>query len=445
MPPFARWPLWVLVLALFMVRGFGTRAAGAGFRLVPEKPTHDRWMYPFNFQPGVRPVAPTYGSFDPRFDTRDAQFLLGWDTASLLATNAGPSRYLLRKVRLTLTSVAPIAPNKPFVYDPTHDAYPTYLGTAPGAEPDPDPGRPIEVFGIGYRGGFDDATFLETSAYGAIGTITSGNVSIETRNAYAAMYDTNGVLVDIANNVGQRNTNWVGEPFEVRPWAVGTLADVTPGEEVPDAARMAFDLNLSDPLILGHLQRALHAGRLRLAISSLSPAGQSTAGGTGAGGSGAYPWWATKENLLYDAPRLEIEGILVSDEDADADGLPDDWEQFWWGSLTVAVAASGDSDGDGATDVAEFRAGTDPTRAASVLRVTGQALGADGRWTLEFPIESSRQYQVETSPDLAVWAAVPGATTYPQTGLARWVEETPATDGGAPRFLRVRATALTGP
>ena len=112
--------------------------AGGEFHLAPDEPTLDRWMYPFNFEPGVRKIAPTYGSFDSRFDTRDAQFLLGWDTAGVLATNGGAPNYLIRRLRVTVTSAAPGAGSgvKPFIYDPTHDAFATYMTNQPGFIPD---------------------------------------------------------------------------------------------------------------------------------------------------------------------------------------------------------------------------------------------------------------------------------------------------------------------
>ena len=124
-------PMFLLPTALrfaLLLLGVAAGIARAGdFVVTPARPTLDRWVYPFNFQPGVRPVAPTYGSFDPRFDTRDAQLLLGWDTAGVIATNAGPARYLIRRLRVTLTSQSPVLPNRPFVYDPTLDPYRSYL------------------------------------------------------------------------------------------------------------------------------------------------------------------------------------------------------------------------------------------------------------------------------------------------------------------------------
>ena len=54
-------------------------------------------------------------------------------------------------------------------------------------------------------------------------------------------------------------------------------------------------------------------------------------------------------------------------EDLDGDGLPDAFEQFYFGNL--GRSGTQDSDGDGVTDLNEFRAGTDPTQAASRLRI----------------------------------------------------------------------------
>ena len=51
----------------------------------------------------------------------------------------------------------------------------------------------------------------------------------------------------------------------------------------------------------------------------------------------------------------------ISASDSDGDGLPDDWERAWFGSL--ARSGSDDPDGDGRSDEQEFRELTDPTRA----------------------------------------------------------------------------------
>jgi hypothetical protein len=54
--------------------------------------------------------------------------------------------------------------------------------------------------------------------------------------------------------------------------------------------------------------------------------------------------------------------------DSDGDGLPDDWEMVSFGNLNQT--ASGDADGDGFNNMAEYLAGTNPTDANSSLRIT---------------------------------------------------------------------------
>lgn len=402
-------------------------------------PTMDKWMYPFEFGTGgSRPVAPTFASFDPRFDTRDAEFLLGWQTASVIPTNAAPSRYLLRRVRLNLTVGRDLVNNVTgervtFLYDPSFDSYRTHLPASdPAYQADEDAGRPVEIFGVGFRNGFDAFNYTEDSSFGVVGAFTSNNISIGTRNAFAAIFDTQGRLIDIANHVGQTNAAWTQPPFEARPWGVGRTVGVTPGESVPLGSTFTFDLDLADPQIAGHVARSLASGRLSLMVSSLSPAKQVTPGGTGSGGSGAYPQWSTREDNLFPGPVLEVEGVVLGDTDADSDGLPDDWERLTFGNLDQSP--TGDPDSDGSSNLAEWTAGTDPLSAVDVLRLT--LGGTETRPTLQFPIRPNRIYSVERSADLKTWADAPGELAYPATGRAIWsgtVEE--PSDA---RFLRVR-------
>ncbi len=393
------------------------RLLAAEFGLRVNQPSLDRWMYPFDFEPGTRTYAATFASFDSRFDTRDAQFLLGWNLEALVPTNQPPRNYLLRRARVAVT----ISKNETFFYDPTYDRIVTYMTNQPGYVPDTDLGRPIELHGAAFRGGFTAETFKESSDYGPINAFTSPNISIGTRNAYAADFDTNGVLVDIANHVGQRNTDWTNAPFEAHPWAIGITTNALPGQLVPDDSVLNFDVDLADPLIHAYFQSALSIGRLRLFISSLSPAQQATVGGTGNGGFGSYPLYATKENALYDPPRLELDGVLVSDTDSDADGLPDDWENFYFGDLAETTAT--DPDGDGADNAREWETGTNPDDAASSFRLVNTTFDAEGQALVRFAVAPSRSYRVEVSADLQNWAPANGSLSYPETGIAEFREQ----------------------
>jgi hypothetical protein len=405
-----------LPVFLFLLLAAGSLFAGEfGLRL--SQPTLDRWMYPFDFEPGTRTSASTFASFDSRFDTRDAQFLLGWNTESLVPTNQPPRQYLLRRARVSVT----ISRDKTFFYDPTYDSYVTYMTNQPGYVPDSDLGRPIELHGAGFRGGFTADSFKETSRYGPINAFTSANITIGTRNAYAADFDATGALIDIANHVGQTNPDWTNAPFEAHPWAIGITTNAAPGELVPEDSVLTFDVDLADPLIHSYFQNALSTGRLRLFISSLSPAQQATVGGTGNGGFGSYPLYATKENALYDPPQLELDGVLVGDTDADTDGLPDDWENFYFGDL--ADTADTDPDGDGASNAREYATGTNPEDAASAFRLLTTSFDADGQIKVRFTVAPGRSYRVEVSPDLNSWSPAQGQLTYPASGVAEFIEQ----------------------
>lgn len=102
--------------------------------------------------------------------------------------------------------------------------------------------------------------------------------------------------------------------------------------------------------------------------------------------------------------------------DADSDGLPDYWEDQAFGGRRPTAA--GDEDSDGASNLDEYRAGTNPTDASSHLRLDLERDG-DRRLVLGFDAIRAegagygtlkRSYRLESSPSLTkpVWTAVPG-------------------------------------
>jgi hypothetical protein len=74
---------------------------------------------------------------------------------------------------------------------------------------------------------------------------------------------------------------------------------------------------------------------------------------------------------------------------------------------TGAAADSGDPDGDGSVNLNEFTAGTVPTDAADVLRITSAA-GSGGAFTVTLPGRTGRSYQLlrGSDPSAASWESI---------------------------------------
>ena len=125
---------------------------------------------------------------------------------------------------------------------------------------------------------------------------------------------------------------------------------------------------------------------------------------------------------------------VESSADADNDGLPDAWETLYFGA--PSARPQDDADGDGLTNLEEFRAGTNPVDASSVAIIQSVLVrGAD--LVIRFSSVSGKAYRLERAQNLEqpVWTTVVGII--PGTGLPVEVTDSGAALGGK-LFYRVR-------
>ena len=70
------------------------------------------------------------------------------------------------------------------------------------------------------------------------------------------------------------------------------------------------------------------------------------------------------QGMLITGGRLNLQRTV----DTDSNGLPDWWEKIYFGHLT-GTPPEADPDGDGASNISEWLAGTDPSSAASCFHI----------------------------------------------------------------------------
>ncbi len=304
-------------------------------------PTFDRWNYPFNPTPGSRANASTFGSFtDPGFDNRDAQFYIAFDTSDQVPTGLPPFLYDIQSVTVTIQTEN----SAEVFYDPTLDPWTAFIDPKdPQYVEDADPGQPFEIWGVGFRYGFNAFAFGETGPY-----VPGDPIGQNIKTAHAASFDGEGMLIDVSTSVV--------EQFDPVPWAIGTVDGLTPGDVVPQDSTVTFELNVDDPAIREYLQVSLTQGLLPLMVTSLNFVEPMA---------GDFPSYYTKENLavklgLANGAQLAVDVIIVDEpfpepEDLNNDGVVDAAD------LALLLAAWGDCGGcpedldmDGFVDAADL-------------------------------------------------------------------------------------------
>ena len=122
-------------------------------------------------------------------------------------------------------------------------------------------------------------------------------------------------------------------------------------------------------------------------------------------------------------------------EDTDGDGLPDGWENRYGLDRGSAADALLDSDNDGASNLAEFKSGTDPKGPTSVFRIL-RLTHQPQEVRVEFIAPAGQSFQLEQATDVnqTEWNAI-GPVLHAQGGVMILSDTAPAATHG---FYRVR-------
>ena len=97
-----------------------------------------------------------------------------------------------------------------------------------------------------------------------------------------------------------------------------------------------------------------------------------------------------------------ISGTYVFPDD-NSNGISDLWESRFFGG-NLATPPTHDSDADGASDLSEFMAGSDPRDPASVLSLSIPRELANRTVALRWPTLAGREYTLEVSTNLSTWS-----------------------------------------
>lgn len=241
-----------------------------------------------------------------------------------------------------------------------------------------------------------------------------GTISPTNRYAYAA----NAGWIDFAstvvgNNVGVSDTFLSGYAYAANfgyiHFGSGTPVN---GYNYGNGAASDYGVNVSPDGLLTGYAYAANIGYIQFEQTLGQPRINLLTGQFG-----GYAYSANIGWISLDTPLSDLAITKLNRPDSDGDGIPDNWEKLYFGNLTTANALT-DKDGDGSSDLAEYRAGTLPNDRTSSLRIT--AFNFNSNFTqssLTFTIQPTRFYRIEHDTDLeAPWTDSTLGTFTPAAG-----------------------------
>jgi len=296
----------------------------------------------------------------------------------------------------------------------------------------------------------DRADYIDSFLISPAIDLTGGNVA---RLRFANAYDFNdtgdeiingGELLIFTNSVSapgtlavyfDRNSGWETEEIDLTPylgnvvflvwhhqlfslsldgaverpgWAIDDIS-VTVSNIPPGAIHIANNLVQARVSVAGPVTRAGQGYSVNL--TNLPPGRYVTTWST-------VPHYQTppsQTNMLSTDGVIELAGNYTF-PDTNNNGISDTWETQFFGGLSPVRSCLTDFDGDGFSDCAEFIAGTNPTNAASYLRLsvpTTVTSGGFQKMRFQWTSVPGRIYQVQGyNFDLQTW--IPRHSTWVQ-------------------------------
>ncbi len=132
--------------------------------------------------------------------------------------------------------------------------------------------------------------------------------------------------------------------------------------------------------------------------------------------------FAATDGKLTGNPAL-VRVTVLPPQDSDTNGLPN-----WWESQYGLTDPNGDADGDGASNLHEYRSGTNPTNSLSWLRITSIQKGASG-FHLTWPGVGGVRYRILYADGLGAGGFDGQFTPLPRAATAEIDPDPPGTLG----------------